>query len=61
MEVCGQLQTLAALTPGKQPPDTHFTGGWVDPRAGLDAVVKRKISCPCQESIPDSLVVHPIA
>jgi hypothetical protein len=26
----------------------------VVPRAGLEAVEKRKISCPCQESIPDS-------
>jgi hypothetical protein len=24
------------FTPGKEPPVTHFIGGWVDPRAGLD-------------------------
>jgi hypothetical protein len=25
-----------ALAPGKRTPDTHCTGGWVGPRAGLD-------------------------
>jgi hypothetical protein len=25
-----------ALPPGKGPPGTHSTGGWVGPRAGLD-------------------------
>jgi hypothetical protein len=27
-------------------PGTHWTGGWVDPRADLDTVSKRKISSP---------------
>jgi hypothetical protein len=26
------------LPPGKEPPGTHCIGGWVGPRAGLDAV-----------------------
>jgi hypothetical protein len=26
-------------TPGKEPPSTHWIGGWVSPRAGLDDVV----------------------
>jgi hypothetical protein len=26
------------FTPGKRAPDTHCIGGWVGPRAGLDAV-----------------------
>jgi hypothetical protein len=30
------------FTPGERLPSTHFIGGWVGPRAGLDAV-KRKI------------------
>jgi hypothetical protein len=30
------------FTPGKEPPGTHWVGGWVDPRAGLDGVEKRK-------------------
>jgi hypothetical protein len=29
-------------------PVTHWMGGWVGPRAVLDAVVKRKIPIPCQ-------------
>jgi hypothetical protein len=28
--------------PGARTADTHWIGGWVDPRAGLDAVMKRK-------------------
>jgi hypothetical protein len=34
-----------ALPPGKDP-FTHCTGGWVDPRAGLDTEVRRKILLP---------------
>jgi hypothetical protein len=30
--------------------DTLQTGGWAGPRAGLDAVKKRKICCPYRES-----------
>jgi hypothetical protein len=39
-------------------PGTHWTGGWVGPRARLDTV-KREMSCPCQGSNPDSSVMHP--
>jgi hypothetical protein len=42
MEVSGQIHALAALPPGKRGPDTHWTGGWVGPRAGLDNVEKMK-------------------
>jgi hypothetical protein len=28
---------------------TYWVGGWVDPRAGLDKVAKRKTPYPCQE------------
>jgi hypothetical protein len=37
---------------------THRTGGWAGPRAGLDAVAKRKeyYHCPCREFNPDCLV-----
>ena len=34
-EVSGQQRALAALYP-RERHGTHFTGGWVDPRAGLD-------------------------
>jgi hypothetical protein len=30
------------FTPGERAPDTHWIGGWVDPRVGLDDVEKRK-------------------
>jgi hypothetical protein len=52
MEVSGQLHAPAALPPRKEPPPpgTDWKGGWVGPRAVLDAVVKRKIPTPCRES-----------
>jgi hypothetical protein len=34
----------------KRAPSTYWIGGWVDPRAGLDALVKRKIPSPCRDS-----------
>jgi len=43
MEGSGQLHALTALPPGKAAPGTHWLGGWLDPRAGLDAVVNAVI------------------
>jgi hypothetical protein len=40
---------------------THWIGGWISPRAGLDIVVKRQIPTPCWDSNPpiiQSLVQH---
>jgi hypothetical protein len=31
------------FTPGESAPNIHWIGGWVDPRADLDAATKRKI------------------
>jgi hypothetical protein len=39
----GQLHTPAALPSGERTPGTYWIGGWVNPRAGLDTVEKRKI------------------
>jgi hypothetical protein len=39
-------------------PGTHWIGGWVGPKARLEAV-EREISCPRQDSNPDSSVMHP--
>jgi hypothetical protein len=42
-----------SFTPGERTPGTHWIGGWVVPRAGLDASVRRKILCPCRGLNPD--------
>jgi hypothetical protein len=33
---------LGHFIPGKRAPGTHWIGGWVDPRTGLDDVERRK-------------------
>jgi len=38
--------TPRALYPRKRVPGTHWIGGWAGPRAGLEAVVKKKNSQP---------------
>jgi hypothetical protein len=43
MEVSGQLHAPGPFTPGESDTDTHWTGGCVGPRAGLDALEFRKI------------------
>jgi hypothetical protein len=40
------------FTPTERDPGTHWIGGWVGPRAVLDAVVKREIPSPRRESNP---------
>jgi len=42
------------FTPKERAPATHWIGGWVSPRAGLDTVVKRKIPSPSRDSNPRS-------
>jgi hypothetical protein len=42
--------TPRLLYPQERAPGTHWIGGWVGPRAGLDAVVKRKIPSPYRDS-----------
>jgi hypothetical protein len=34
--------TLLLLSPGERAPRAHWIGSWMDPRAGLDDVEKRK-------------------
>jgi hypothetical protein len=38
------------FTPRERAPGTHWIGSWVDPGAGLNVVVKRKIQRPCRYS-----------
>jgi hypothetical protein len=52
MGVSGQHHAPAELNPGERTPGTHCTGGWVGPRAGLDAEARRKILCLCRGSNP---------
>jgi hypothetical protein len=41
------------FTPEERTPGTHWIGGWVGLRAGLDAEARIKILCPCRGSNPD--------
>jgi hypothetical protein len=47
------------FTPGERTPCTHWIGGWVGPRAGLDAGARRKISS-CRGSNLDHPIVQPV-
>jgi hypothetical protein len=49
------------FTPREGAPGTHWVGGWVGCRAGLDAVTKRKIPSPRRESNPRTPIVQPVA
>jgi hypothetical protein len=37
------------FAPGEITQNTHWIGGWVGPRAGPDAVAKRKVPVPAQK------------
>jgi hypothetical protein len=58
MRVSGQSHAPAALYPRGKNSGTHWTGGWVGPRAGLDAETRRNILCPCRGSKPGRPVSH---
>jgi hypothetical protein len=49
---CGRF-TIWVRAPG-----THLVGGWLGPRAGLEVLENRNISCPCRESKHDISVVQ---
>jgi hypothetical protein len=48
------------FTPRERTPGNHWIGGWVGPRAGLDAVVNR-IPSPRRQSNPRIPIVQPVA
>jgi hypothetical protein len=49
------------FTPRERAPGIHWIGGWVGPRAVLDAVVKREIRSPRRESNPRIPIFQPVA
>jgi hypothetical protein len=49
------------FTPWERAPGTPWIGGWVGPRAVLDAVVKRKIPSPRREPNPRTPIVQLVA
>jgi hypothetical protein len=56
----GQCHAPAALCPWKRTPGTHWTGGWVGLRAGLDTEARGKILFPGLGSKPDRPVVQSV-
>jgi hypothetical protein len=48
LETSDQLHAPAALSQGKNP-GSHWIGGWVGPRDGLDVLEKRIISYPYRD------------
>jgi hypothetical protein len=53
MEVSSQLHAPGRFNPEEITRGTHWIGGWVGPRAGLDTVSKIKIPSPHRESNSD--------
>jgi hypothetical protein len=49
---------LGRFTPKERSPGTLWIGGWLGPRAVLDAVVKRKIPSPRRKSNPRTPIVY---
>jgi hypothetical protein len=48
------------FTPGERATGTRWTGGWVDPRAGLHTEVTGKIICLSRGSKPDCAIVQSV-
>jgi hypothetical protein len=49
------------FTARKRAPATHWIGGWVGPRAVLDAELKRKIPSPHRKMNPRTPIAQPVA
>jgi hypothetical protein len=43
MGVNGQRHPAVAINPRKITPGTHWIGGWVAPRAGVDTEAKKEV------------------
>jgi hypothetical protein len=53
-ETYGSASRPGPFTSGEIAARTHWIGGWVDPRVGLDAKDKRELYCSCKELNPDT-------
>jgi len=51
---------LNSISVGERAHYTYWTGDWVAPKAGMEPLKKREISCPCQESDYRSSVIQSI-
>jgi hypothetical protein len=58
--VSGQRHAPAALYPRERNPGTHWIGGCVGLRVGLDTEDSRQILCLCQGQNPDRSVVQSV-
>jgi hypothetical protein len=54
LEVDGSEGSTGSFISVERASGTHFEGGWLGPRADLDADVQRKIYAPCREYNPGS-------
>jgi hypothetical protein len=61
MEVSGQLHAQDTLPSRERVPGTHWIGYCVDPRTGLEAVLKRRIPSSRGESKTDHPILQPVA
>jgi hypothetical protein len=61
MEVSGPASRSVRFTSRERSLSIHWIGGWMGPRAVLDAVVKRIIPSPRRESNPRTPIVQPVA
>ena len=48
-----------SLCPRERNPGTHWIGGWVGPRAGMDGFGEEKISCSCRDSNHERSISYP--
>jgi hypothetical protein len=61
LDVGGQLHPPARLSRGETVPHTHWIGSWLDPKACLDVLGKKKNFFPRRNSNPYSSIKQSVA